>query len=74
MGFLFGVIRGILLVLVMLILYDNILAPDDRLDIVENSKSREILSTSQSNLAAMLPTEVPNWHEKRYEGFVGYCE
>ena len=74
MGFLFGVVRGILLVLVMLILYDNILATDDRLDIVENSKSREILSTSQSNLAAMLPTEVPNWLEKRYEGFVGYCE
>lgn len=73
LGFLFGVARGILLVLIALILYDNIFAEGDRLDIVENSKSREILSSSQSNLAAMLPTEVPDWLKDRYEGFVGVC-
>ena len=73
LGFLFGVARGILLVLIALILYDNIFPEGDRLDIVENSKSREILSSSQSNLAAMLPTEVPPWLKDRYEGFVGAC-
>ena len=40
---------------------------------VEDSKSRVILSSSQSNLAEMLPTEVPTWLEERYEGFVGAC-
>ncbi len=73
LGFLFGVARGILLVLIALILYDNIFAEGDRLAIVEDSKSREILSDSQSNLAAMLPTEVPDWLKERYEGFVGVC-
>ena len=73
LGFLFGVARGILLVLIALILYDNIFPEGDRLDIVEDSKSREILSSSQSNLAAMLPTEVPTWLQDRYEGFVGVC-
>lgn len=70
MGFLFGVARGILLVLIALILYDNIFAEGDRLNIVENSKSREILSESQSNLAAMLPNEVPDWLKNYYETFV----
>ena len=73
LGFLFGVARGILLVLIALILYDNIFPEGDRLAMVENSKSREILSSSQSNLAEMLPTEVPTWLEERYEGFVGAC-
>ena len=73
LGFLFGVARGILLVLIALILYDNIFPEGDRLDIVENSKSREVFSSSQSNLAAMLPTEVPTWLQDRYEGFVGVC-
>jgi membrane protein required for colicin V production len=73
LGFLFGVARGILLVLIALILYDNIFPESDRLEIVEDSKSREIFSDSQSNLAAMLPTEVPVWLQERYEGFVGVC-
>jgi membrane protein required for colicin V production len=73
LGFLFGVARGILLVLIALILYDNIFPETDRLEIVENSKSREILSDSQSKLAEMLPTEVPTWLQERYEGFVGTC-
>lgn len=73
MGFLFGVARGILLVLIALILYDNIFAEGDRLNIVENSKSREILSESQSNLAAMLPNEVPDWLKNYYETFVSVC-
>lgn len=73
LGFLFGVARGILLVLIALILYDNIFPEGDRLAIVEDSKSREILSDSQSNLASMLPTEVPDWLMDRYEGFVGVC-
>ena len=73
LGFLFGVARGILLVLIALILYDNIFPEGDRLAMVEDSKSREILSSSQSNLAEMLPTEVPTWLEERYEGFVGAC-
>ena len=74
MGFLFGVARGILLVLVTLILYDNIFAEGDRLDIVENSKSRELLSESQSNLAAMLPNDLPDWLKNYYETFVSVCD
>lgn len=73
LGFLFGVARGLLLVLIAFILYDNIFPEGDRLAMVEDSKSREILSDSQSRLAQMLPTEVPGWLQGRYEEFVGSC-
>ena len=74
LGFLFGVARGLLLVLIALILYDNILPAGDRLAIVEESKSREVLAESQARLAAMAPSEVPEWLRVRYDGFVGNCD
>lgn len=73
LGFLFGVARGVLLVLIALILYDMVFPEGERLAMVEDSKSREILSDSQNRLAEMLPTEVPVWLQDRYEGFVGAC-
>lgn len=73
MGLLFGVARGLLLVLIALILYDNVFPEGDRLEIVEASKSREVLAQSQTKLAAMAPSEVPEWLRFRYEGFIGHC-
>ncbi|MEM7441256.1 MAG: CvpA family protein [Pseudomonadota bacterium] len=73
LGFLFGVARGVLLVLIALILYDNVFPAGERLALVEDSKSREILNDSQARLAEMLPTDVPPWLQERYEAFVGSC-
>lgn len=73
LGFLFGMARGILLVLIAFILYDNIFPVGDRLPIVENSKSRAVLADSQAKLAAMAPSEVPSWLSAQYESFVGQC-
>lgn len=73
LGFLFGVARGLLLVLIAFILYDSVFAEGDRIAMVEDSKSREVLSDSQQRLAEMLPTEVPDWLQDRYEAFVGTC-
>lgn len=73
LGFLFGVARGVLLVLIALILYDTVFPEGEKLALVEDSKSREILNDSQKQLAKMLPTEVPTWLQDRYEGFVGTC-
>lgn len=73
LGFLFGVARGILLVLIAFILYDQVFPEGEKLAIVEDSKSRAILRESQQRLAEMLPREVPPWLEERYEAFVGSC-
>lgn len=73
LGFLFGVARGVLLVLIALILYDSVFPEGERLALVEDSKSREILNDSQAALAEMLPTDVPPWLQDRYQAFVGTC-
>ncbi|MBC6443034.1 MAG: CvpA family protein [Rhodobacteraceae bacterium] len=73
LGLLFGVARGVLLVLIALILYDSIFPEGKRLAWVEQSLSREILNGSQTRLAEMLPTEVPPWLEDRYEAFFDAC-
>lgn len=74
LGFLFGVARGILLVLVAFVLYEIILPPDSRLAWVEQSQSRAILATAVTDLNTMRPTEVPPWLTDRYEGFVSTCD
>jgi len=73
LGLLFGVARGLLLVLVALILYDTVFPAGDRFAMVENSKSRAVLAQSQAKLAAMAPSEVPEWLRFRYEEFIGHC-
>ncbi|MBV1864066.1 MAG: CvpA family protein [Rhodobacteraceae bacterium] len=73
LGLLFGVARGLVLVLIALILYDNVFPAGDRPEMVENSKSRAVLAESQARLAEMAPTEVPEWLRFRYDAFVGQC-
>lgn len=69
-GFVFGVVRGVVLVLVGLVIYDYIGANED---IVENSKTKELLSGSQQQLQTMIPTEAPQWVVDRYEELTGSC-
>ncbi len=70
LGFVFGVIRGVVLVLVGLIIYDYIGANEA---VVENSKTKELLSASQQKLQTMIPTEAPKWIVERYEELTGSC-
>ncbi len=64
LGFVFGVLRGLVLVMVGLIVYDYIGAD---VDIVEKSKTKELLADSQESLKEMIPTEAPQWIVDRYE-------
>ena len=69
-GFVFGVLRGLLLVLVGLVVYAYIGAD---VDLVENSKTKELLSESQKTAQGMIPTEAPGWIVERYEDLTGSC-
>ncbi|MEM6620505.1 MAG: CvpA family protein, partial [Pseudomonadota bacterium] len=74
LGFLFGVARGVLLVLIALILYDQVFPAGDRLALVEESATRGLLAQSQAALFDMLPTEVPGWMNERFEAFMATCD
>lgn len=70
LGFAFGIIRGVVLVLVGLVIYNYIGASED---IVEQSKTKEILTGSMEQLQTMIPTEAPQWIVDRYEELTGNC-
>jgi membrane protein required for colicin V production len=72
LGFLFGVLRGALLVIVALIVYDRVLIGDP-IPAVDQSRTVAIFGEVQDQLAAEIPEEAPNWIVARYEELVGDC-
>lgn len=72
LGFLFGVLRGALLVVVALIVYDRVIIGDP-VPMVDDSRTAMIFAELQDNVAEQIPTEVPGWITDRYEELVGTC-
>ncbi|MCE6950354.1 CvpA family protein [Cereibacter sphaeroides] len=72
LGFLFGVLRGVVLVAVALIVYDRAVA-SDTIPMVDNSRSAKIFASFQQNIDRSIPTDAPGWIVARYEQLVGSC-
>ena len=72
LGFLFGVLRGALLVVVALIVYDRVLIGEP-VEAVDASRTAAIFGEVQTRVAESIPTEVPGWITERYEELVGSC-
>ncbi len=72
LGFLFGVARGALLVVVALIAYERI-AGDEPIAAVADSRSAAIFAEAQTGVEAQIPTEAPDWIMQRYEQLTGTC-
>jgi membrane protein required for colicin V production len=72
LGFLFGVARGALLVVVALIAYDRI-AGDEPIAAIADSRSAAIFAEAQSSVEEQIPTEAPDWIMTRYEQLTGTC-
>lgn len=72
LGFLFGVARGALLVVVALIAYDRI-SGDEPIAVIAESRSAAIFADAQANLEAQIPTEAPGWILERYEQLTATC-
>ena len=66
-GFLFGLARGVLLVLVALILYDFIIGAGAGYALVEDSITRDMLGDTQSELTESIAIEeIRLWFEQKY--------
>ncbi|MEM9318511.1 MAG: CvpA family protein [Pseudomonadota bacterium] len=73
LGFLFGVARGVLLVVVALIAYER-LAGDERVEIVDQSRTVAILAELQGNVESAIPDDVPGWFQLRFEELTAQCD
>jgi len=73
LGFLFGLARGVLLVVVALVAYDFFIAGGEGFPVVEDSKTRIILAEQQVRMQDYIPTDIPEWLIEPYEQLTASC-
>ncbi len=72
LGFLFGVLRGILLVAVAFVVYDRVLV-NSTVPVVDGSQSAKVFASLQERLNEEVPQDAPGWILARYQDLVGDC-
>lgn len=73
LGFLFGVVRGVLLVAVAFIVYDRAVAANT-VPMVDNSRSAKVFASFQTNIDETIPSDAPGWIVERYESLTNVCQ
>jgi Uncharacterized membrane protein, required for colicin V production len=72
LGFLFGVLRGVVLVAVAFVVYDRVMN-NDRVAVVDDSRSAKVFSRMSGQLDESMPADAPGWIVGRYEQLVSAC-
>jgi len=72
LGFLFGVIRGILLVAIAFFVYDTVLQSQD-IEMIDNSRSAAVFSQFTGQIEDQDPEAALGWITTQYEQLVGDC-
>lgn len=72
LGFLFGVVRGIVLVAVAFVVYDRALV-DQAVPMVDDSRSAEVFARMEQSLNEQLPQDAPGWIVARYNDLMSTC-
>jgi membrane protein required for colicin V production len=72
LGFLFGVARGLLLVIIALVVYDTVMG-EGGVPQVDNSRTRVILASAQQRVAESLPADGPEWIAGKFSSLTESC-
>jgi membrane protein required for colicin V production len=72
LGFLFGVVRGIVLVGVAFLVYDRAVAANT-VPMVDDSRSARIFASFQGKIDAAVPDDAPGWIVTRYNSLTAVC-
>jgi len=72
LGFLFGVLRGVVLVAVALVVYDRAITGEP-VAMIDDSRTAKIFASAQNSLNDSIPEDAPGWIVARYETLVGNC-
>ena len=72
LGFLFGVLRGVILVAVAFVVYDR-LVTSDALPVVDQSRSAKVFASLSGKMDDSVPSDAPGWIVSRYEALVAKC-
>ena len=72
LGFLFGVVRGVLLVAVAFLVYDRAVA-SNAIPMVDDSRSAKVFASFQENIDEQIPSDAPGWIVARYNEMTALC-
>jgi membrane protein required for colicin V production len=72
LGFVFGALRGILLVAVALVVYDRVVSGSP-VAMIDDSRTVQVFDSVASDVNAWVPEDAPGWILLRYEELVGSC-
>lgn len=72
LGFLFGVLRGVVLVAVAFVVYDRVVSAE-AIPVVEASRSAKVFSAFSGQMDEQMPADAPGWIVGRYEALVSKC-
>lgn len=72
-GFLFGVLRGILLVAVAFFVYDTMMSSQS-FEMVDNSRSAQVFGKMTGQIEDRDPEQALGWITRQYEELTGACE
>ncbi len=73
LGFLFGVVRGILLIAVAYFVYETVLSTQD-IAMIDDSRSTKVFGRMTGSIEESDPQETLGWITAQYEQLVGACE
>lgn len=73
LGFLFGIVRGVLLVVIALVVYARIFGEGGGVPQIDDSHSVAVFSGLEARIAAMLPADAPQWIAGRYGQLTQAC-
>ncbi len=72
LGFLFGVLRGVLLVAIAFFVYETVVTSQD-IQMIDDSRSHRVFSRFTAKIEENNPEEALGWITQQYEELVGAC-
>lgn len=72
-GFLFGVLRGILLVAIAFFVYETAITSQD-IEVVDNSRSAKVFGRLTGSISERDPEQALGWITQQYEQLVSSCD
>ncbi|MCF3594486.1 CvpA family protein [Rhodobacteraceae bacterium LMO-12] len=72
LGFLFGVLRGVLLVAIAFFVYETVITSQD-IQMIDDSRSHRVFSRFTTKIEENNPEEALGWITRQYEELVGVC-
>ena len=72
LGFLFGVVRGVLLVALAFVVYDRAMG-NTGVEMIDNSRSAAVFAQVTTAINDYIPSDVPDWLLRGYDDLFGTC-